>query len=701
MNQLQAIRNALLTAKRDGGKAVPVSYHERKANLKKFNPITGGDGEPKVFYHGTSKDKDFKSFNVGRHGAWFTSDPDSASSYADNNDSQGHSYERGEFVPKNNASRVMPVHLNVENPYRGEMPDSFRNSENYKSVQSNWFDSLRAAGHDSWVPDVHKGELVVVLKRPAQVKSAIGNQGTFDPSSPDTNKADGGRVRKADGGTLTYIDPVTGLPRQGMDTPKNFFAPEPAKPNFAPPSQMSNDYPGGAFEPDDFGPGQTQPGGGAGPAAASQPDFNKSLPGTESTNYGRIGGLAGSLFGPVGYAAGRAAGTAADVNAVNKSIKGYGFGEELTPGQIASGVGNSMSFGLFGTPMGEAATQNINAGVNAFEQDPANAAFMANSIADDLAGPGGPQSGMATSAGSTGFGGQEQGTGSTSAGSTGFGGQEQDVDAAANEAASSETESASESESESGDGGDGGDGGGSEGGGDERRGGRVYHKASGGSTMPMLDHAQAIRAALLTARGMADGGEARDLGPMGLYSHAAEQSAALPQAKGSPQQMLATLQNKGVKPAEVQNSGAAEAFAGKPNITREELAQHFQQQMPQVEETVLSGDSTKYHAYTLPGSMNNYREVLLKYPYGEKRRVGVFPNGAIMTEEELANPVVRRTAEKIGFTMEDRIMMPTMEPFKSPHWDEPNVLAHLRMADRDNGKTLHLEELQSDWGQQG
>jgi hypothetical protein len=31
----------------------------------------------------------------------------------------------------------------------------------------------------------------------------------------------------------------------------------------------------------------------------------------------------------------------------------------------------------------------------------------------------------------------------------------------------------------------------------------------------------------------------------------------------------------------------------------------------------------------------------------------------------------------------------------------PNPLAHLRMSDRDNGKTLHLEELQSDWGQEG
>lgn len=39
--------------------------------------------------------------------------------------------------------------------------------------------------------------------------------------------------------------------------------------------------------------------------------------------------------------------------------------------------------------------------------------------------------------------------------------------------------------------------------------------------------------------------------------------------------------------------------------------------------------------------------------------------------------------------------------FRSSHWDTPNVLAHLRMSDRDNGKTLHVEEVQSDWGQGG
>lgn len=44
------------------------------------------------------------------------------------------------------------------------------------------------------------------------------------------------------------------------------------------------------------------------------------------------------------------------------------------------------------------------------------------------------------------------------------------------------------------------------------------------------------------------------------------------------------------------------------------------------------------------------------------------------------------------------------ENYMSSHWrDHPNVLAHIRMSDRDVGgkRLLHVEELQSDWGQEG
>jgi hypothetical protein len=72
--------------KADGGKVTDSD------NFRNWfgNSVTHTDGQPHVFYTGTSKDKDFTSHNVGRHGAWFTRDPAEASEYAERNDSQGH-----------------------------------------------------------------------------------------------------------------------------------------------------------------------------------------------------------------------------------------------------------------------------------------------------------------------------------------------------------------------------------------------------------------------------------------------------------------------------------------------------------------------------------------------------------------------------------------------------------------------------------
>ena len=231
----------------------------------------------------------------------------------------------------------------------------------------------------------------------------------------------------------------------------------------------------------------------------------------------------------------------------------------------------------------------------------------------------------------------------------------------------------------------------------------ILHRADGGIVDKALETVGGQQLdPVAMARNVATAPAARQLSPLGLYSQGAEVAANLPQAKGSPQQMKAML--KGVKQEEL--AGYDDAFAGKKSVTRDEIAEHFRNQMPQVEERVLHGDDgdTKFGTedLTLPGG-KNYREVLLKHPHEKMQRVGVLSNGTTMSEEELANPVVRRTAEKIGLTMEDR-MMPTMKPFKSSHWDDPNVLAHLRMSDRigPNGeKILHIEEIQSDWAQEG
>jgi len=154
----------------------------------------------------------------------------------------------------------------------------------------------------------------------------------------------------------------------------------------------------------------------------------------------------------------------------------------------------------------------------------------------------------------------------------------------------------------------------------------------------------------------------------------------------------------------------------------------LQSQMPQIEERVLGGDTskikqlkdkisgmaendprlfkleqellyeqtnagTKYKTYTLPGS-ENYREVLLKYAES--------PEQKLERAKSLVDPAAwaRMTDEQ----KQQFLSYPDKGIFKSQHWDDPNVLAHIRMADRTgpNGeKILHVEELQSDWGQKG
>lgn len=122
----------------------------------------------------------------------------------------------------------------------------------------------------------------------------------------------------------------------------------------------------------------------------------------------------------------------------------------------------------------------------------------------------------------------------------------------------------------------------------------------------------------------------------------------------------------------------------------------------------------KWQSYTLPGGQN-YREMLLTLP------------GKGLTEADTAK-IARLERENVDLgadynslfhgTVTDRNQMPAIAlqmqnntkaierlrapQFRSSHWAEPNVLAHVRFDDRTgpNGeKVLHVAEVQSDWGQ--
>jgi hypothetical protein len=156
-----------------------------------------------------------------------------------------------------------------------------------------------------------------------------------------------------------------------------------------------------------------------------------------------------------------------------------------------------------------------------------------------------------------------------------------------------------------------------------------------------------------------------------FHSSLDKAAALLKRKVGTGQEFMKELQGLGgIKQAEIDERKLA-ALMGMPKMTHEQfLAELANRPVPAIGEKVLGGndrgpkDEAPYHGeYTLPGG-ENYREMLIKAPKGNDDFAGV---GA--------------------------------------HFGgEGNILASMRLKDRmtpEGQKLLHLEELQSDWHQQG
>lgn len=121
--------------------------------------------------------------------------------------------------------------------------------------------------------------------------------------------------------------------------------------------------------------------------------------------------------------------------------------------------------------------------------------------------------------------------------------------------------------------------------------------------------------------------------------------------------------------------------------------------------SVPEGGAGRYQEYQLPGG-TNYNELLLTLP--ENRPSWDNAKGArlryLEAQKERGEPfsaLDKSDYDQLSEIAQKRDSAP--EPYQSGHWDEPNVLAHVRFNDRTiNGKkTLFIEELQSDLHQQG
>ena len=144
--------------------------------------------------------------------------------------------------------------------------------------------------------------------------------------------------------------------------------------------------------------------------------------------------------------------------------------------------------------------------------------------------------------------------------------------------------------------------------------------------------------------------------------------------------------------------------------------------------TVPESTPTKYERYQLPGG-ENYREILLTTPVKGKAELDVAQIAAgdlrrqtadLMEQWKAASELnpgdpavvnlyqkvsesrkLRDQAEATAQELKNQIGLKT---YRSSHFDEPNILAHMRVNDRidaDGKKMLLIEEVQSDWHQAG
>jgi hypothetical protein len=150
-------------------------------------------------------------------------------------------------------------------------------------------------------------------------------------------------------------------------------------------------------------------------------------------------------------------------------------------------------------------------------------------------------------------------------------------------------------------------------------------------------------------------------------------------------------------------------------LTDEQKAQAVERYADEVGQYAEHGQTTKFASYQLPGGQN-YRELLLTLPAEADQRNRKL--AAIDAEyRAYAQPRVEKYGPIHEWPPEERAGIYAIErrhdaiadadrgqDFRSGHFDQPNVVAHVRFNERtdaDGKKVLFIEEIQSDWAQKG
>lgn len=244
---------------------------------------------------------------------------------------------------------------------------------------------------------------------------------------------------------------------------------------------------------------------------------------------------------------------------------------------------------------------------------------------------------------------------------------------------------------------------------------------------------------------------------IGFYSAVENAAINVQRKSGTGQSFLNDImKGENVKAEEIKWMGLDEFLKGKKNVTKQEVQDYIANNKVDVQEVTLGGNKNtftdpekaiayigeregwtprevmenwayadkkdyidlanemaqkdptngslpaKFGSYTLAGG-ENYREILLTIPT-EKSPFDKFL-------EDMSNKYGADTPRN-QWSSEDNIALDkyikgdyyTDAGYRSSHFDQPNILAHLRVNDRvdaDGKKMLLIEEVQSDWHQAG
>lgn len=205
----------------------------------------------------------------------------------------------------------------------------------------------------------------------------------------------------------------------------------------------------------------------------------------------------------------------------------------------------------------------------------------------------------------------------------------------------------------------------------------------------------------------------------------------LPQSKGTPQQFAAMLKKaKGVKQEEWQWSGIEPWLLSQQKfVTKQEIVDYLRANELQVTEVLrgheLNEDErgaaietlrttgavemprpAKFAQHVLPGG-SSYRELLITLPQTATKDNAASHEDALNRAKIIAH-VNGDSWDDLGPNGRQRYIDAALRrssgDFQGGHFDEHNVLVHLRFDDRtdaDGKRVLFIEEVQSDWHQRG